>query len=165
MWRFNSAPEGSAAPLTPAALGQSPRAPAFACGAACAAVAELPALPTPQERGFPFSPQHSGALKVHCQNPPTVCSLLTVSAVCLPWANALKATCGHDPAAASCAVGCGSHVFLTCVSVGSGWFIPLVLVSLGMHPEGLSMCLWSHSVVSFCFLDIFLFFPPPASDF
>lgn len=157
MWRFNSAPEGSAAPLTPAASGQSPRAPAFACGAACAAVAELPALPTPQERGFPFLRSTQVHSKCTARTPRQSAA---VSAVCLPWANALKATCGHDPAAASCAVGCGSHVFLTCVSVGSGWFFPLVLVSLGMHPAGLSMCLWSHSVVSFCFLDIFLFFPP-----
>lgn len=68
------------------------------------------------------------------------------SAVCLPQGNALKATCGHDPAVASCAVGWGLHGFFF-----SRWsrcgFIPLVLVSLGMHPAGLNMCLWSHSLV------------------
>lgn len=76
MWRFNSAPEGSAAPLTCAASGHSPCAPAFglwrAAMGTCRAVSAAPrsAHPSPRPaRGVSFSPQQSGAHKVRCQNP------------------------------------------------------------------------------------------------
>lgn len=92
------------------------------CGAGCAAIVKLPALLTPPlllPRGFLCS---TGIRCTQGVLPEPPRQPAAVSALCLPWADALKAICGRDPAVASCAVGCGLHVLLMCVSVGFGYF-------------------------------------------
>lgn len=117
---------------------------------------QLPALPT----GLCFSPQHSGAHEVSCQNP--LGSLQSVSCL-LALGSALKATCGHDPAVASCALGWGLHVFLTFASVGFGWFCS---TGFGVSGNAPSRTKREPVVASTCLVLFSLNFPfPPASDF
>lgn len=142
MRRFNSAPEGSAAPLTCAASGQSPGG-MGPCGAGCAS---SPPAPRPAQGGFLSS---KGVRCTQGALPEPPWQSAAASAASLPRANALKATCGHDPAVASCAVGWGLHVFFTFGSVGFGRFYS---TGFGLFGNAPSVCLWSHSFVLFCFV-------------
>lgn len=156
MRRFNSAPEGSAAPLTSAASGESPGA-GVGMGTCRAVCAPSQGSPRPSSCPGGFPSLHSTQVHTRCAARAPLAACSRVSCLFAPG----QCTKSHLWPRSSCCQLCsgvGFACFFVGHVVGLGWFYSTGFGVFGNAPSGTKHV----SVVAFTCLVLFCFnFPSP----